>query len=104
MSGRDGSARGTDATTLVLPAPLRELTGGEARVRLAGRPATLRAALASLREEHPAVHARLVTEQGQIRQHVNVFVNGENVRQTGGLDTPMPEGAEVQVIPAVSGG
>lgn len=98
------TSRGTEGATMLLPAPLRELTGGEARLRLGGRPATLREAFASLRERHPAVHARLVTEQGEIRRHVNVFVDGENVRHTGGLDTAVPDGADVQVIPAVSGG
>lgn len=107
MTGNEettGAARGEAAVTLHLPAPLRELVGGTARVRLAGRPATVGEALAALREDHPAVHARLITEQGELREHINVFVGRENVRHTGGLDTPLSEGAEVQVIPAVSGG
>lgn len=102
MSGRSGG--NAEGVTLVLPAPLRELTAGEARVRLPGRPATVRDALSALREEHPAVYARLVTERGELRRHVNVFVGKEHVRHTGGLDTPLEDGAELQVLPAVSGG
>lgn len=102
--GSRGATSGTSAVTLVLPAPLRELTGGQANVRLAGRPATLREALSGLRDDHPAVHARLVTERGELRPHVNVFVDREDIRRTGGLDTPLTDGARILVLPAVSGG
>lgn len=99
--GDDGPSPGV---RLVLPAPLRELTGGDAALRLGTRPATLRDALAELAREHPAVHTRLVTEQGELREHVNVFVGKEDVRRTGGLDTPLGEEGEILVLPAVSGG
>jgi molybdopterin converting factor small subunit len=45
-----------------------------------------------------------VTEQGQVREHINVFVGAENVRYTGGLQTPIPDSAEISIIPAISGG
>lgn len=99
--GGDGS---TPGVRLVLPAPLRELTGGAASVPLGTRPATLRDALEELERDHPAVHARLVTEQGELREHVNVFVGKQDVRRTGGLDTPLGEEREILVLPAVSGG
>ena len=98
--------RGHAPTTVrvVLPAPLRELTGGRAALHLGGRPATVREALSELKRVHPAVHDRLVTEQGELREHVNVFVGKENVRRSRGLDTPLGEEDEILVLPAVSGG
>jgi PPOX class probable F420-dependent enzyme len=47
---------------------------------------------------------RVVTEQGQVREHINIFVGKENIRYTGGLATPVPPGAEISIVPAVSGG
>jgi len=46
----------------------------------------------------------MATEQGQVREHINVFVGNEDVRYTGGLQTPIPDGAEITIIPAISGG
>ena len=105
MSGT-GPDRGDvpPAVRVVLPAPLRELTGGEAALRLEGRPATVREALSELKRSHPAVHDRLVTEQGELREHVNVFVGKANVRRSGGLDAPLGEEDQILVLPAVSGG
>jgi molybdopterin converting factor small subunit len=52
----------------------------------------------------PGLRDRVVTEQREIREHVNVFVGVENVRYTGGLATPLGEGAEISIFQAVSGG
>jgi molybdopterin converting factor small subunit len=50
------------------------------------------------------VRDRVVTEQGEVRPHVNVFVGDESIRFTGGLDTAVTSGAEIHIVPAVSGG
>lgn len=89
---------------MVLPPPLRELTGGEASVTLAGRPETVGQALGTLRSAHPAVYDRIVTERGELRQHVNLFVGTASVRGTGGLETPLAPDAEILVLASVSGG
>jgi molybdopterin converting factor small subunit len=94
----------TVATRLVLPDQLRELAGGRRALELEGPHATVRDVLAALKEEHGAVHDRIVTERGEVRTHVNVFVGREDIRHTGGLDTPVADGAEIFVIPSVSGG
>ena len=47
---------------------------------------------------------RVLTERGEVRPHINIFVNGEDIRYTGGLATPVGDGAEVFLVPAVSGG
>ena len=61
-------------------------------------------ALAALWAAHPALRDRVMTEDGRLRPHVNIFVGRDSVRYTGGLDTPLREGAEVAIVPAVSGG
>ena len=53
---------------------------------------------------YPGVRDRVVNEQGQVRQHINIFVGNENIRYTGGLATPVVDGCEISIVPAVSGG
>ena len=89
---------------VTLPAALTEFTGGRAVVEVTGAPATVRDILAALGATHPGVRDRLITERGTLRPHVNVFVGGENIRFLGGLDAPVADGAEVVVLPSISGG
>ena len=105
MSGAPaGEEEPRPAVRLVLPAPLRELVGGRAALEMESRPGTVGEARSELRRDHPDVHARLVTEQGELREHINVFVGKENIRRTGGLDTPLGGATEILVLPSVSGG
>lgn len=90
--------------TIELPGQLRDLNDGRATVELAETPPTVGDALAALREAAPAVYDRIATERGQVRRHVNLFVGTEEVRQTGGLETPLSDGDRITVLPAVSGG
>lgn len=62
------------------------------------------ALLARLGTDNPSLVRRICDEQGRLRQHVNVFVGTTNVRDGDGLGTVVPDGAEVYVLPAVSGG
>lgn len=87
-----------------IPAFLRVFTGGKTRVELDAAPVTVDEALAALCESFPGVRDRILTEQGEVRPHVNVFVGEESIRYTGGLDTPIPDGVEIYIVPAVSGG
>jgi molybdopterin converting factor small subunit len=73
-------------------------------VNLDGSPADVRGALEALFLVHPGLKDRITNETGEVRVHVNVFVDGEAIRFTGGLSTPLRERAELHVIPAVSGG
>lgn len=61
-------------------------------------------ALGALSSRCPGVTDRVMTEQGELRPHVNVFVNGENSRYTGGLQTPVQDPATITIIAAISGG
>ncbi len=89
--------------TIVLPGQLRDLSGGNARVELRSSK-TVADALQALRLELPAVYDRIVTEQGSLRPHVNVFVDNEDIRWSGGMDTPLTDGSRMTVLPSVSGG
>jgi molybdopterin converting factor small subunit len=73
-------------------------------VILDGTTETVRQALTQLGSRLPAVHDRIFTEQGELRPHVNVFVGKTDIRWSGGLETPVNEGAELVILPSVSGG
>ncbi len=88
-----------------LAAALREHAGGTEHVALdVPEPATVAAVLDALAAAHPAVGRRLRDEAGSLRRHVNVFVGADNARDLDGPATVVPVGAEVSVLPAVSGG
>ena len=88
----------------MIPGPLRELAGNRSEVRVDQPPGPLSAALARLWAECPGVRDRVITEQGRVRPHINIFVDGENIRDAGGLETPVGPDSEVFILPAVSGG
>jgi molybdopterin synthase sulfur carrier subunit len=84
-----------------IPTILRTYTGGEKAVR--GEGSTLSQLIDDLEANHPGIKERLV-DGTELRRFVNVYVNDEDVRFTGGLDTPVGDGDEVVVLPAVAGG
>lgn len=90
------------SSRLLLPAPLRRYAGEQAEVEISG--GTLGAALDDLAERLPQLERKLRDERGELRPHVLMFVDGVGVRGADGLETPMSDGAEVFVAPAVSGG
>jgi MoaD family protein len=87
-----------------VPGPLREFSGGQAEITISTNPGTLKDALDALAREYPGVTRRVLDEKGEVRPHVNLFVGGECVRFADGLQTPLAEGCEVAILPAVSGG
>lgn len=87
---------------LLLPAALRRYAGEDAEVEIRG--GTLGAALDELAGRLPQLERRLRDEQGLLRPHVLMFVDGVSVRGGTPMETPVPDGAEVFVAPAVSGG
>ena len=92
------------AFLFVIPGPLRELAGNRGEVRLEGDAQSVAQALALLWSECPGVRDRVITELGEVRQHVNVFVDGESIRDGEGLRTPVRPGSEIVILPALSGG
>ena len=85
-----------------IPTILRTYTGGSAEV--AADPGTLRELIAGLDTTYPGLAGRIVDDTGNLRRFVNVYVGDEDVRFAHGLETPVPAGAHVSVIPAVAGG
>jgi molybdopterin synthase sulfur carrier subunit len=90
--------------TVYIPAPLRELSEGQRKVEIEESPITLAGALSALWLLFPGLRDRIVTEQGEIREHVNIFIGDEDVRFTGGLASPIPAGAEISIVPSITGG
>jgi sulfur-carrier protein len=92
------------AVTVSIPSYLAGFAEGKSTIEVANGSGTVRALLQKLWQLHPALRDRVVDEQNEIRQHINIFVAGEAIRLTGNQETPVPEGAEVMIVPAVSGG
>jgi sulfur-carrier protein len=90
------------AVTVKLPTQLREAAGGAAEATVDG--ATVREALDVLYARHGELRARMADEDGGLRRFVNVYVGGEDVRFLDGLDTPVADGDELTILPAVAGG
>lgn len=92
------------ATTVALPDALRSFAEGRSEVALEERCATVEEALRALAGRHPGVVDRVLDERGRVRPHVNVFVDGENIRFLDGLGTAVGPGSTLVIVPAVSGG
>lgn len=90
------------AVQVLIPTPLRSYTGGEARVAASG--ATIGDVFADLDARYPGIQDRICEADGEIRRFVNVFVNGQNARKLAGAATPVQDGDEIGVIPAMAGG
>ena len=87
-----------------IPGPLRSMTGGRSQVDVETSGGTLQDALEGLFAAHAGIRDRVLTERGDIREHVNVFVGNTEARSTGGLGTPLANGMEISILPAISGG
>ncbi len=90
------------SVTVRIPTPLRGLTGGNAEVAVEA--GSLNDVLKALEVAHPGVAERVLDETGALRRFVNVYVGDDDVRFLDGLDTVVPDGVTVSVIPAVAGG
>jgi molybdopterin synthase sulfur carrier subunit len=85
-----------------IPTPLRGLTGDQDVV--AGAEGTLAACIDALESAFPGLKDRICDDTGELRRFVNIYINGEDVRFMDGLDSPLKEGDEVSIVPAVAGG
>ena len=88
---------------VVLPGVLADLAGGAKHLTVDGG-GTLADVLDRLDVQHPLLGRRIRDETGAVRRFVNVYVDGDDVRFNGCLETPVRDGAEVQVLPSVAGG
>ena len=85
-----------------IPAPLRRVTKGVDKISVEG--SSVASVIDALDAEFPGIKGRLCDESGQLRNFVNVYVNGEDVRFEDGLNTATKPGDEVSIVPAVAGG
>ena len=89
-------------STVHIPSVLRSNVGGAKSVEVEGD--SIRTVVNGLIERHPALGGQLLTDEGDLNRFVNVYVNGEDVRYLSGLDTPVRDGDEVRLLPAMAGG
>ena len=89
------------AVTVKIPAQLRATTNGESEVTVDG--STVGEALDAVYAQHGDLRDR-ISESGELRRFVNVYVSGEDIRFQDGLETPISDGDEVTILPAVAGG
>ncbi|WP_333840910.1 ubiquitin-like small modifier protein 1 [Pelomicrobium sp.] len=85
-----------------IPMPLRSYTDGAEEVEVAGT--TVGEALQALGRRHEGLLPRVLGPDGELRQFVNVFIAGRNVRSLSGLATPVSDGDVLSIVPAVAGG
>lgn len=90
------------AVTVKIPTQLRAAAGGASEASVQG--ATVGDALDDLYAEHPELRDRIAGDDGELRRFVNVYLAGEDIRFLEGLTTPVPDGAELTILPAVAGG
>jgi len=90
------------AATIRIPTTMRPISGGASTVKVEG--STLAEVLAGLDAAHPGFNERLFDEDGKLRKFVNLFVADDDVRYLDGLNTPVPDGETVSIMPAVAGG
>jgi molybdopterin synthase sulfur carrier subunit len=85
-----------------IPTPLRPLTGNRDTVEASA--ADIGGLIEDLEKKHPGIRERIVDADGNIRRFVNIYVNGEDVRFLQDKTTPLKEGDEVSIVPAIAGG
>ncbi len=90
------------AVKVLIPTPLQKLTNDQATVECEG--STIAALLESLESNCPGIKGRLCDDKGELRRFVNFYVNSEDIRFLQGVDTPLKDGDEVSIIPAIAGG
>jgi molybdopterin synthase sulfur carrier subunit len=90
------------ATKVRIPTPLRKLTNNEEIVEV--QAATVGEAITELQSRYPGIRERLVDDKGEVRRFINVYVNEEDIRFLKDQQTPLKEGDELSIIPAIAGG
>jgi molybdopterin synthase sulfur carrier subunit len=97
-----GTTNPMATVTVAIPPQLRARTQQRGKVMVSGE--TVGAVISALDEQYPGLRFSLCYETGELRQFVNIFVNGENVRFLNALETPVPTDATVHIFQSVAGG
>ncbi|WP_416261698.1 MoaD/ThiS family protein [Gibbsiella quercinecans] len=90
------------AATLLIPTALRAFTDGQGKVSLEGE--TVGQLVTALATRYPDIHQHLYEDDGSLRSFINLYVGETNIKTTGGLDTPVKNGDDVILVPAIAGG
>jgi len=90
------------AITVRVPTPLQKLTQNQAEVKASGT--TIKELIEDLEKNFPGIKGRVCDETGKIRRFINIYVNEEDVRFLQRDETPLEDGDEVSIIPAIAGG
>ena len=90
------------ASTLKIPSPLRRFTNGQASLDVNGE--NVQEVLNELFTQYPDIQTHLMEKEGTLRNFVNIFINGENIRQKGGLSLLVDDGSDIRIIPSIAGG
>ena len=90
------------AVIVRIPTPLRRLTDGQEKVEVSE--GSLESIITSLEQSFAGIKGRLCDDQGGLRTFVNIYINGEDVRFLEGINTPVKDGDEISIVPAVAGG
>jgi molybdopterin converting factor small subunit len=83
---------------------LTEFSDGQRQIAIESSPATVGEALEELWKLHLGLRDRVLNEQGELRRHVNIFLDNENIRRQEMLATPIASSSEITILPSVSGG
>jgi molybdopterin converting factor small subunit len=89
---------------IYLSGHLKEFSNGPTEIGVSGDHKTVGDILATLWREHLSLRDRILTEQGDIRTHVNIYYHGEDIRRQHGLQTQIDPGSELHIFNAISGG
>jgi len=90
------------SSELRIPSPLRRFTDGQSKLEV--NSSTVGEVLSELFQAYPEIKNHLVEENGGLRNFVNIFIDGEDIRQKGGMDAEVKDGADVRIIPSIAGG
>ena len=92
------------SVTVRIPTILRAYVQDQSKVEITPAANTLRSVFDALEAQAPGILQRVVSDSGELRRFVNVYVNDDDVRFLEGLNTPTPDGCSVSIVPAVAGG
>jgi molybdopterin synthase sulfur carrier subunit len=90
------------AITIRIPTPLRKVTNGADKASIKAN--SIEQAIDELENQFPGIKPRICDDSGKIRNFVNVYLNGEDIRFLNGIDTNISDGDEISLVPAVAGG
>lgn len=88
--------------TVYIPTPFRRATANRDRVEVGS--SSVASALEELERAYAGLRGLMRNERGEVHHHVNIYVNSEPIESLGGLDTPLKDGDELTIVPALAGG